>query len=480
MLDLNSMFNSAGDPTGGVGAISASEMANLQKALFIGNDINAPGAVVPGDGFAWRVESLDKTLKWLTFSEKHLKFFKQVAKKAAFNTVEEYNQLLSVGDVVGGGWLSEGDIPSESDSSYRRNYVTIRYMGVGGRVSLQSTMVKPAHSGGILAQEIKNRTIALMRNVEVAMWRGSNALDPLQWDGFDRQITAGAPASNIFDLRGARPTQNDFNNAALVILDTPNFGNPNKVWMNPRVQASLAQEFYPAQRLEMNRGSSVDPTLGIIPSHIKTLAGDLSFENSVFLDDGGGTHANGVLAAAEGEASVRAGVPVISVAAAAGASGASRFAASDAGNYFYWVVGVNSRGKSAPVQVNAVTLTVAAGDAVTFTVTTPAGAFPSYYKVYRTGLDGAANTARWIADVAASAGGAATVVTDVNAKLPGTTDMYMFSQDPEYMAFLQLGPMMKFNLAQIDLTQRWVQTIFGAPVVYAPGKHAIFRNVGAF
>ena len=49
------------------GASSPAELQNLNKALAAGSAINAPGAAVPGDGFAMRVESQERTLKSTTF-----------------------------------------------------------------------------------------------------------------------------------------------------------------------------------------------------------------------------------------------------------------------------------------------------------------------------------------------------------------------------------------------------------------------------
>jgi hypothetical protein len=45
----------------GFGHTSQGDIDALQKALAAGQEINPPGAVTPGDGFALRVESLERT-----------------------------------------------------------------------------------------------------------------------------------------------------------------------------------------------------------------------------------------------------------------------------------------------------------------------------------------------------------------------------------------------------------------------------------
>jgi hypothetical protein len=61
----------------------------LAKALEAGYAItNQTG------GSALRVESLEGSLKVLTHTAHHIKFWKKIPKSPAYSTVEEYNQLV--------------------------------------------------------------------------------------------------------------------------------------------------------------------------------------------------------------------------------------------------------------------------------------------------------------------------------------------------------------------------------------------------
>jgi hypothetical protein len=71
----------------GFGATTASDVSDLRKALVAGQDINSPG-VAAGTGFPLRVESLEKTLKVVTYRMDDVRLWKALSKLPAFNTVD--------------------------------------------------------------------------------------------------------------------------------------------------------------------------------------------------------------------------------------------------------------------------------------------------------------------------------------------------------------------------------------------------------
>ena len=74
--------------------------------------------------------------------------------------------------------------------------------------------------------------------------------------------------------------------------------------------------------------------------------------------------------------------------------------------------------------------------------------------------------------------GATTPVVDLNADLPGTSKAFLVQQNLEFFSFAQLAPFVKIPLATIDTSVRWMQLLYGALKVYAPGKAVIYKNVG--
>jgi hypothetical protein len=51
------------------------------------------------------------------------------------NTVEEHNELSSYGENPDNGWIDEGDLPEEDDSTYERKFSVVKYIGTTRRVT---------------------------------------------------------------------------------------------------------------------------------------------------------------------------------------------------------------------------------------------------------------------------------------------------------------------------------------------------------
>lgn len=469
MINWADYANASG---GGVfaGVPSAEQVAELRKALTAGNEINAPGSVVAGDAFALRPESLENSLKNVTFQARHLKLFRMLPKVPAFNTVEEYNQIQSYGQSQSPGWVAEGELPRETDPSFERKYLKIKFIGTTRKVSHVATVMRSAH-GNAIALNVTAGTMNVLEQVERGLFTGDSSLDPVQWDGLEAQIVASAGAYNVIDLRGQPLTEDVLADAAQTISDAPNYGFPTHVLMNPKVKADLIKGMYPRGRFGMEAGGEI--VLGRNVSGFETESGTVAMESTTFLDTGGLASA----VSAYGVVGQRPLSPTISTALASPVDATAQFIAADAGTYFYWVVAHNAYGNSAPVSVGSVA--VAAGDAVTFGVTPGAGSpTVTYYSVYRTQVGGATGTASFIRRIANSGGVGETTITDRNTHLPYTTKAFMLQMNVDNIAFKQLLPMMRFPLPPIDLAERWAQVLYGAPVLYSPRRNVMIKNIG--
>lgn len=457
----------------GFGAASATQadVDNLNKALTAGQSINPPGVVVAGDGFALRVESLERTLKNTTFKMEHIRFWRNIPKLAAYNTVEEFNQIQDYGENVDAGFIDEGDLPEETDSTYERKFTIIKYLGTVGRVTHVQSLIKPAH-GNVIAQETINRTMHLIRVVERALFEGRSDLSPLQFDGYEKLIEDSSPAANIIDLRGKPLSEDVLTDGALTIQDAPNFGTPTDMYLNPKVKADLVKTFFPKERTQP--GQLEGGMVGLDIKGYTSPAGDVLFQPDVFITDGGGP------TAAVGDAAKRPATPTVSTGPTTPVDAASKFVADDAGDYFYKIQAVSRFGRSAAVDLVAgpTAVTVANGDKVTFGVTPGSAVVVDWYEVFRTKNNGAAGTERRILRVPNGAGAGEQTVDDFNNKLPFTTSGFLFQQNLENMSFKQLAPMVKIPLATIDSSIRWMQLIYGSPVLYTPGKNVLFQNIG--
>jgi hypothetical protein len=449
----------------GYGNVQApGDIADLHKALSAGSAVNDPG-VAAGVGFPLRTESLEATLKNLTYEMDEIKLFKSIAKVPASNTVEEFNRLIAYGE--GGarsfnqGFFSEGGLPEEQDSTYERVTVLIKYLGVSGRVTHVANTIRAAH-GNVIALETMNKTMELLRNLENALFFGDSSLIPEQWDGIFKLVEDGAP-DNVIDLRGGPLTEEALNDFLLIIRE--NFGMATDCYFGTGPFADLAKQVYDRQRFAYAPAPGV---LGATVTAFQGQHGRVNLHDHVFITPGALARAGGL-----GKADRRPLAATISVAPAAAANPASQFAAADAGTYFYQVVAGNKFGLSTPL--NSASVAVAAGDQVTFTVV-DGGQDTTFYEIYRTDPGAAVATSRLVTRVPRTAG--AQVITDQNADLPGTTKGFCLMQNQRSFSWSQLLPMTRIPLAAIDTSIRWAQVIYGAIKMYTPTKNLVIKNIG--
>ncbi len=400
----------------------------------------------------------------------HIRLWRAIPKLAAYNTVEEYNLITSYGENVDAGFIDEGDLPEEDDSTYERKFSVIKYLGTVRRVTHVMSLVRPAH-GNVIAQETVSGTMHLLRILEKALFFGDSNLSTLQFDGFERLMLDTSPATNIIDLRGAPLSEDVLIDGSLTIQDQPNYGTPTHLHLNPKVKADLVKTFFPKERYNLfSDGKSTGGMVGLDIGGFTSPAGDVRFEANTFIDDGGAP------TAATGNVSKRPAAITESTALAAAVTAGSLFTANDAGDYLYSIQPVNRFGRGVALSPAGGSVAVVAGDGVTIGVTPSGSPLPDWYELYRSQADGTA--LRRIQRTPNAAGAAEQVLTDLNANLPFTTSAFLFQQNLESLAFKQLAPMVKIPLAIIDSSVRWMQLIYGVPVLYTPGKNVLYVNVG--
>lgn len=452
----------------GFGASSAVEVQELRKALAAGQDVNSPG-VSAGAGFPLRIESLEKTLKVVTYRMDDVRLWKNITKLPAYNTVEEYNRLREYGSGVA-GFIAEGDAPSSDDSTYSREFTIIKFAGTTRSVTHVMSLVRPAH-GPVIAQETVNGTAWLLKQIEQKLFFGNATNVPVEWDGLQPLIIAGAPAANVIDLRGMPLSEDILNDAALTVKTAPNYGRPTDLYCADGAYSDLAKSFYPAERIPLQPGGYTDGMVGLQIKGFHSMVGPVMFNPDVFIDFGAL-----IPGAAIGDVAKRPTVPTENVAPVDGGAdlGNGKWTASYIGDYRWAVVAVNRYGKSTALAMTG-PFTAVLAHFVTMAVTEGA-VIPSCYEVYRTNKSGAAATAKYAFTVPATHPN--TTITDYNLYLPGMSSAFLLQQNIEFFSFKQLCPFVKIPLATIDTSIRWMQLLYGAPTVYAPGKSILFRNVG--
>lgn len=463
----------------GFGVGSQQDINELSKALEAGYQIGAGRT----GGSALRVESLEASLKVLTFTSSHIKFWKKIPKSPAYSTVEEYNQLSDYGGNQS-PFLQEGELPQASDTSYNRRTQLVKFLGTSREVTHQASLVHPAH-GDLIAMENQSGILWLLEQVERNLFSGDATLsadgEAEQWDGLDSMIDPTA----VLDLEGGSLQEADIEEASNEILE--NYGFPTDLYLGTRAMSDLVKTMYPRERIQMP--AAMNGQIGQTISTVATQAGVIEMSPNVFIRR----------APTPPSAATSANAPATPASVASALTGGTagdhtKGAPSGTTNFNYVVTACNRFGESAPTAVQGaiVALTQSEkdlGDSVDNTVTNPAviGAFPpEYFRVYRSsaktaaGVPAALSSYSLVAQVptASQAASGVTVFDDVNLNLPFTSTAYMGELTPSVLTFRQLMPMMKMDLAVLGPAYRWMILLYGTPILFAPKKWIRMINIG--
>lgn len=467
------------------GIVSAADVENLNKAITAGYG----GAGKPTDltyGGVLQAESLEATLKSVTFDMKNLKMWPAISVDKAYNLFEQYNRLISYGS-DSAPYIGEGGAPIEEDSTYVRDGQKIVFFGTRRKVSHQMTLVRTT-VGDIVAQQAKEGTMHLLKNVEREMYwghahflnrlDGSNTGSPndlpqnsIAMSGLLQQLKKGdadvlmrsgdfegyGDAQSIAqDLGGNVIAQDDIERLAVIALE--NFGAPSELHIEPAALSAFVKQFYPQFRSAPGLSNQ---TVGYDVSKMTTTAGTVDFKPNLFLRPRAGARALAVSALAP--------QPGALAAASAGTGAGSALAA---GTYQIKVTLVNDAGESIPVQGTAATIT--AGQNITLTVTNmPAGV--KYVKAYLSAAGGAVGTEKFAGNFA-NAGNTTYVLA--GRKQAGLGEAFLLDMSAECMKFKQLAPLSKINFAIVTTALEFAIVMYGALFVYTPRFNCLFENVG--
>ena len=467
---------------------TAAAVGELSKALEAGSITGRETTgLTNASGAPLKVESLEKNLKVLTFSESDIKMWKRIPKSPAFNTVEEYLQLDSYG-ADRGGFNNEGELPEEEDSTYIRKAELVKFLGVTKSVTHPMTLVKN-YIGNAVQREVTNGIQWILRKADKGLFRADSNIVTQEWNGLYTQHRVNGGYANldayqlnnslVVDLRGKRIKEADIEEGALSIIR--NFGHANLLVGPPAVVSNFVRNFHDKKLISPNSPQVTAGVMGQAVEVFHSQFGPIELDYDIFA-----AKAAPKLKTAGASAPKSPAAPV-SVAALTPVNALGQFAAADAGDYIYAVAAKNRYGESALTQITGAAVAVAAGDSVDLEFTAGAGTYAATgYTVYRSKVDDTAATANLyplfeisVAELATGYdGGAAGHVFDNNRWLPETEECMLLQSDTQVYEFKQLAPLMKMPLAQLSPAQRFMVLLYGTPILYQPLKMVRFINVG--
>ncbi len=467
----NIVDNVANDPSiSGFGSMDAGKVDALQKALSISQNYGstAPGSLSGGSALA--VEDLDRTLKLVTHGLEHLKLWKDIVKEKVVQTVHEYNVQNSYGQEVS-PFFQMGGTPQGTDANYDREFIQVKYLGTQGSVQHNLTLIQAAH-GPVIAREVKNKTVELLARNERTMFEADSAINSLEYDGIEAQIRtkeaqsqykstafAGYDASGVNDSVvisvGAKFDADVAERMALTNVN--NFGMAMDCYLGTDVHSVFSRDYYLKQRTlsgeTLTSGNRVKEHTGSL---------DFRFKPSLF-NRPRISPLSGTVSASAAPTLANATSPVASD---------SKFATGDAGSYDYKMSLVYGDGETLPS--TAINIAVAAGDEVkvepSYTGT------PLYANVFRGEKGATAGAVKFIGRIKLLGTGVS-VRIDINAKAPGSAKAFLLMHDADALCWKQLGSMIKYDLAVTDTSYKWLQLMYGTPLVAAGRKHVIAENI---
>lgn len=487
-INLANYSNGAGFDDGALSQApaTAESVAELSKALEAGSITGRETTdLTTASGAPLKVESLEKNLKVLTFSESDIKMWKRIPKAPAFNTVEEYLQLDSYG-AERGGFNNEGELPEEEDATYIRKAELVKFMGVTKSVTHPMTLVKN-YIGNAVQREVTNGIQWILRKADRALFRADASIISQEFNGLYTQHRVNGSYATlndyqlnnelVVDLRGKRLKEENIETAMLAIIR--NFGHANLLIGPPSVVSNFVKNFHDKKLISPSTIQVTGATMGQKVNNFASQFGEIELDYDIFaaksapkkLTDGA-------------EANKAPGTPVAGVVTTP-ANALSQFGAADVGDYVYAVTGKNRFGESAPVDMGVIT--VASGDVTKLIFTEGAGAYNSTgYVIYRSKLDDVAAGALLyplfeisVAELAAGYDGSAALgVHDANRWLPDTEESLLLESNQNIYEFKQLAPLMKMPLAQLSPAQRFMVLLYGTPILYQPKKMVRFINIG--
>jgi hypothetical protein len=494
------LYNYGGLETGVFpGLDSPDKIYELAKAMSAG-DTTGQGLIgTLTSGAALKTESLDPMLKILTSQDKHIVLHKILPKQNAYNTVEEYNQLVDYGLNIG-IFNKEGETPQFTDSIYRRESVLIKYTGVSGEVTHPFTLVRLGSGvGDALAQEVKNKTQFLIRALNKAYPVSDSRLISDEFDGIFKQHYAGVTGaalpsaanltkyyadSSVIDARGYILSDKMVEDAAHGVVND-NFGMVSSIIGPPIVFSNYVSQFHESKRIIVGQAGGVEgATMGQSVNDIMTQFGKIGVISDIFFDYKTSKKYNEAATSAKAPAA-----PIAGGALTNAVTDTNTSFTDSAGNYWYGVVAKNRYGESAMTLFDTAVQAVQATEAVDVTFSQVDGAYAAEcFVIYRTEKSPAAyTTAKFypiitvsVAELGTGYDGAAQgSVRDKNRNIANTHSVIVLDNSLDVWALKQLAPIMRMDLARTSPSFRFMILAYLTMVLFAPKKIARIVNIGS-
>lgn len=419
---------------------------------------------------ALRREFLDNEVKMLAYENKDFTIYPLINKQQVDNTVVKYAVFNQHGRTGHSRFVREVGVATINDPNIRQKTVQMKFLSDTKQQSLASGLVNNIADPMTVLTEDAMSVIA--KSIEWAIFYGDASLTSdtdaqagIEFDGLHNLIDQ---KTNVLDLRGETLTEADLNKAAVVV--GKGYGQATDAFMPIGVQADFTNSLLDRQRvLQQTATGGMSTGFGI--TQMLSTRGPINLHGSTIME-------NDDVLIEDILPQQNAPLPPSKITAVVKTAAGGQFRDEDIKAQSYKVVVYSDEAQS--VASAEVVATVAnATDAVELTIELQSmyQSQPAFVVVYRQG----SKTGHYfqIARVAVSKANdnGHIVFTDVNADIPETADVFVGEMSPQVISLLQLLPMMKLPLAQMNATVTFSVLWYGALAVYAPKKWVRIKNV---
>lgn len=473
------------------------QVQQLIKAITAGD---SKGGSVTGlnSGPSLKLESLEATLKTLSYQMKMFTLYNMIGKKKAYSTAEEYNKLDNYGS-ESSYFIGEGELPESQDSQYQREVATVKYMGTTRQVTDVAMRVR-SQVPNLILQEEKNGMLYLGKGCDNFLFHGNSSVVPKQFNGmyYNHKVgLVGTSGTNldyknsdfVVDNKGFILQEGDVNKAISAVVNQ-GYGMVTDIFGPPTVFDSFATSKY-----DIRRTGEADIRKGVYGNKVMeftTQFGDVKVQNDIFARRSIFRKTAGDTAGKRHPKAPEAITPDGAIPLVANVDTYNQYLTAYAGDYFVAVAAVNEYGEGALTALSAAVVAVGADDSIDMKFTLVNGSYPAtgfvIYRSEKNPTTALADTPLYpvfkVSAAEHAAGydgsGVANITRDRNYDIPNTECAFVTENNPDQVFSLkELSPMMKMDLALTSPTYRFMILYYITNILYAPKKVGVIKNIGA-
>ncbi len=462
---------------------SLGDLGEMQKALQASN-YESDVSQLTGGG-ALGMQSLDTAMKTTIQENEHFTLFNRLAQTKATNIVDEYTRQNGIGGFLGGSTNTQMGVVRAAQGEYAREVGMVKFLmtlrQVGYVLNIGKNLAEP------ISVEERNGALQLLTDANYLLYHGNADASPTQYDGIisiiEKEVAAGNLSDeHIIDMRATAMSDiTALSKIGVAVSTYGSWGRSTDIFLPQSVQNDLNMGLDPAFRWVPGNGNT--PMIGSHVEGIRLQNGVVRTNMDTFIHDEQNPMVMPFEVNFAETATANVAFKPASLTVDASASDASSyFEAAQAGNYYYAVAAIGSKGEGLTQITLSTQTAVAAGKKAVLTITQSAAGTETGYAIYRSRLNGtnAASDLRLVKTIAKA--GATTTFTDLNRDIPGTVTVPVLNLAPnaDAIGWRQFQPMTKvplpFGVGGMPVMS-WFQFLFGYLRVTKPKHHGIIKNI---